>query len=161
MTECNLTVVVFTRSTCQSYLCCWSSLDLLFNKYQPHVYTHTFPLYSKLILVIDYKHELHSIDSLYNLQSKSEFTGADPGFPIRGAPTLKGAPTYKIARFSQKLHEIKKIWSVGGGACRGCPSWIRHWFRLSNWIMPSYYSSPKHKSLIPRYLIHSFDFCTL
>ena len=24
----------------------------------------------------------------------------------------------------------------------------------SNWIMPSYYSSAKHKSLIPRYLIH-------
>ena len=38
----------------------------------------------------------------------------DPGFPVGGAPTLQGAPTYKFARFSQKLHEIKKI-LVGGG----------------------------------------------
>ena len=27
-------------------------------------------------------------------------------------------------------------------------------FTHSNCIMPSYYSSPKHKSLIPKYLIH-------
>ena len=33
---------------------------------------------------------------------KKWFSGADPGFP------QEGAPTYKFARFSQKLHEIKK-----------------------------------------------------
>ena len=27
-------------------------------------------------------------------------------------------------------------------------------FTHSNWITLSYYSSPKHKSLIPKYLIH-------
>ena len=31
-------------------------------------------------------------------------------------------------------------------------------FTHLNWIMLSYYSGPKHKSLIPRYLIHSFHF---
>ena len=37
-------------------------------------------------------------------------TGADPGFPVGGAPTLQeGAPACKFARFSEKLHEIKKI----------------------------------------------------
>ena len=40
--------------------------------------------------------------------------GADPGFPVGGAPTLQGkARTYK---FSEKLHKIKKIWSVGGAS---------------------------------------------
>ena len=33
-------------------------------------------------------------------------------------------------------------------------------FTHSNWIILSYYSSPKHKSLIPKYLIHSSHFCT-
>ena len=33
-------------------------------------------------------------------------------------------------------------------------------FTHSNWITLSYYSSPKHKSLIPKYLIHFFHFCT-
>ena len=37
-------------------------------------------------------------------------TGADPGFPVGGgANSWGGAPTYKLAGFSQKLHEIKKI----------------------------------------------------
>ena len=51
---------------------------------------------------------------------KSLLAGADPGFPVGGAPTLQGeAPTYT---FSQKLHEIKKIL-----VRRGRPPWIRHW----------------------------------
>ena len=33
-------------------------------------------------------------------------------------------------------------------------------FMHSNWITLSYYSSPKHKSLIPKYLIHFSHFCT-
>ena len=44
-------------------------------------------------------------------------TGADPGFSV------VGAPTYKFARFSQKLHEIEK--SLGrkgeGARVRGIP----------------------------------------
>ena len=56
-------------------------------------------------------------------------------FPEEGAPTPQGgAPTYEIAKFSEKLHEIERIWTPGGGArpsrpplrsanaCR-CPSW--------------------------------------
>ena len=31
-----------------------------------------------------------------------------------GAPTLRGAPTYDFAKFSQKLHEIERIWTPGG-----------------------------------------------
>ena len=43
---------------------------------------------------------------------------ADPGFPRAGSPTLRGggAPTYDFAKFSQKLHEIERIWTPGGGA---------------------------------------------
>ena len=32
-----------------------------------------------------------------------------------GAPTSRGAPTYDFAKFSQKLHEIVRIWMPGGG----------------------------------------------
>ena len=33
-------------------------------------------------------------------------------------------------------------------------------FKHSNWITLSYHSSPIHKSLIPKYLIHFSHFCT-
>ena len=37
-------------------------------------------------------------------------------FPEEGAPTpQRGAPTYDFAKFSQKLHEIERIWTPGGG----------------------------------------------
>ena len=37
-------------------------------------------------------------------------------FPEEGEPTLQGAPTYDFAKFPQKLHEIERIWTRGGGA---------------------------------------------
>ena len=38
-------------------------------------------------------------------------------FPEEGAPTPRGgAPTYEIAKFSEKLHEIERIWTPRGGA---------------------------------------------
>ena len=44
-------------------------------------------------------------------------SGADPGFPLGGgADPPVGAPTYDFVKFPQKLHEIKKIWAVGGRA---------------------------------------------
>ena len=45
------------------------------------------------------------------------YTVADPGFlPGGGANSPGGAPTYDFAKFSQKLHEIERIWTPGGGA---------------------------------------------
>ena len=42
--------------------------------------------------------------------SKNQVPGADPGFPLGGAPTIQeGAPTYEIAKIFEKLHEIEKI----------------------------------------------------
>ena len=41
---------------------------------------------------------------------------ADPGFPRGGAPTLRGAPTYDVSKFPQKLHEIERIWTARGRA---------------------------------------------
>ena len=35
-------------------------------------------------------------------------------FPEEGTPTPRGAPTYDFAKFSQKLHEIERIWTGGG-----------------------------------------------
>ena len=35
-------------------------------------------------------------------------------FLEEGAPTPQGAPTYDFAKFSQKLHEIERIWTPGG-----------------------------------------------
>ena len=37
-------------------------------------------------------------------------------FPEEGAPTPQGAPTYEFVEFSQKLHEIERIWTPRGGA---------------------------------------------
>ena len=42
-------------------------------------------------------------------------------FPERGAPTLKGALTYYLPNFSQKLHENEEI-LAGGGAHPWCPT---------------------------------------
>ena len=35
-------------------------------------------------------------------------------FPDVGAPTTQGAPTYDFAKFSQKQHEIERIWTPRG-----------------------------------------------
>ena len=35
---------------------------------------------------------------------------ADPGFPRGGGAKPPGAPTCDFAKFSQKLHEIERIW---------------------------------------------------
>ena len=44
---------------------------------------------------------------------------ADPGFPRGGgANSPGGAPTYDFAKFSQKLHEIERIWTPGEGGAR-------------------------------------------
>ena len=49
--------------------------------------------------------------------------GADPEFPVGGAPTLQwGAPTYEFAKFSEKLHEIEKNLGPGGWG-RGVAPW--------------------------------------
>ena len=47
-------------------------------------------------------------------------SGTDLGFSVGGGANPQGAPTYKFARFSQKLHEIKKILILGWGG--GAPS---------------------------------------
>ena len=41
---------------------------------------------------------------------------ADPGFPRGG-----GAPTYEFVEFSQKLHEIERIWTRGEGGASPAP----------------------------------------
>ena len=41
-------------------------------------------------------------------------------------PSRRGVPTYKFARCSQKLHEIKRILVSGGGHMPEVPPWICH-----------------------------------
>ena len=57
---------------------------------------------------------------------------ADPGFPRGGgANSPGGAPTYEIAKFSEKLHEIERIWTPpGGGRVPRAP------LRSANAILP-------------------------
>ena len=53
-------------------------------------------------------------------------TMTDPGFPRGwGANSRGGAPTYDFAKFSQKLHEIERIWTRGEDVPRFTP-WIRY-----------------------------------
>ena len=48
--------------------------------------------------------------------SGQPYAVADLGFPPGGAPTAGGGvPTYDFAKISQKLHEIERIWTPGGG----------------------------------------------
>ena len=50
------------------------------------------------------------------LQLYTWTTVADPGFPRGGgANSPGGASTYDFAKFSQKLHEIERIWTPRGG----------------------------------------------
>ena len=49
----------------------------------------------------------------------TQYSVADPGFPRGGgANSPGGAPTYDFAKFSQKLHEIERIWTPRGGGAR-------------------------------------------
>ena len=44
------------------------------------------------------------------VRKASRISGADPGF------SEGGAPTYDFVKICEKLHEIQKIWAVGGSA---------------------------------------------
>ena len=47
---------------------------------------------------------------------------AVPGFPRGGGANSPGwAPTYDFAKFSQKLHEIERIWAPQGGRASLAP----------------------------------------
>ena len=41
---------------------------------------------------------------------------ADPGFPRSGGANPPEGRKHNFAKFSQRLHEIEKIWTLGGGA---------------------------------------------
>ena len=48
--------------------------------------------------------------------TQGQYSVADPGFPRGGGANYPGggAPTYDFAKFSQKLHEIERIWTARG-----------------------------------------------
>ena len=50
-----------------------------------------------------------------------QWSVADPRFPQGGAANSPGeAPTYDFAKFSEKLHEIERIWAPRGGTHPCC-----------------------------------------
>ena len=56
--------------------------------------------------------------------SETASSGAYPGFPIGGSPTVReggGVLTYEIAKFYEKLHEIEKILGRRGGSALPAP----------------------------------------
>ena len=57
---------------------------------------------------------------VYFLRTRSPFSVADPGFPRGGGTNSpwEGPPTYDFVKISQKLHEIERIWTGGGGGRR-------------------------------------------
>ena len=57
----------------------------------------------------------HPTGMLSCWQKNTSNAMADPGFPRGGgANSPGGAQTYNFAKFSQKLHEIERIWTPGG-----------------------------------------------
>ena len=74
-------------------------------------------------------------------------------FPEEGAPTLQGgAPTYDFAKISQKLHEIERIWTPGGGRaskillCRSATAGADSLSMLSHFFI-GYFAVSNHKKL--------------
>ena len=65
-------------------------------------------------------HLLYSAKKFILLRTECLKTVADPGFSRGGGANSPGeAPTYDFAIFSQKLHEMERIW-----APRGCASLV-------------------------------------
>ena len=56
------------------------------------------------------------------------FSVADPGFPVGGAHLVGGAPTPDVATFLKFLYQSERVGTLGGGARRVRPFWIRQWF---------------------------------
>ena len=57
---------------------------------------------------------------------------ADPGFPRGGRQTLQRAPSYDFGKFSQKLHEIERIWTPKGGGGRPLDPPMRKILRIKS-----------------------------
>ena len=63
-------------------------------------------------------------------------------FPEVGTPSLQGAPTYYFAKFSQKLHEIERIWTPYDPPMDNiCPPWTIYCQVLS---IPDFFSKNSH-----------------
>ena len=63
------------------------------------------------------KNVYFALNITFQLNLVHSIAVADLGFPRGGgANSPGGAPTYEFAKFSQKLHEIERIWTPGGGA---------------------------------------------
>ena len=52
------------------------------------------------------------IELVYSPLDDSEGSRFSPRW---GRQLSRGAPTYDLAKFSQKLHDIERIWTLGGG----------------------------------------------
>ena len=53
--------------------------------------------------------------------NNKEISGGSRISPRRGRQLPRGAPTYDFAKFSQKLHEIERIWAPRGGRASLAP----------------------------------------
>ena len=60
---------------------------------------------------ITHTHEVHNFTHGSHWQISRAV--AYPGFPRGGGANSGGPPTYDFAKFSQKLHEIERIWAPG------------------------------------------------
>ena len=68
------------------------------------------------------------------MKNLPSLAGADRGFSVGGgANPPGGAPAYTFARYSEKLHEIKKILVRRGGGAPPPP--IRHWLEIPSQLI--------------------------
>ena len=70
---------------------------------------HLFKIYFNIFKVNEISRQQYGHTSICNQWRIQDF-------PEEGAQTPQGAPTYDFAKFSQKLHEIERIWTGGGGS---------------------------------------------
>ena len=81
---------------------------------------HSWPLKKiKYYISVTTRDTSKSVQNTNPMKYKSEirYQWRIQDFPEEGAPTPRGggAPTYDFAKISQKLHEIERIWTTGGG----------------------------------------------
>ena len=77
------------------------------------LYFFTLGFHSKLPDLPDLEVAVPSM--LFRCQLFNDTSGGSRISPRRGRQLPSGAPTYDFVKISQKIHEIERIWTPGGG----------------------------------------------
>ena len=110
-------------------------MQLLFTSMFGPLFLNKVKFLCVLLLISSYSSDNRSNEWINGMTMGSSFiirltaktvSGADPGFPVGGAPTLGGHQHMISSNFPKNCMKLRNFWAVWGGAHRGRPPWIRH-----------------------------------